>query len=738
MRLLLPFLKGHIKKTALIALLLILQAVCELTLPFCMAEMIDTGIGQSGITTVVPETFGSQGMERLFLVMSESEQQQVLQYYQQEANADGQPIYRLRECSEDEQAQLASLMSPAMVAVYALSTDGADYSEILGEDLYVPRGIDTFGLLSLMPQDARDELTRAARERIAEVPESLVTQAAVNFVRTDLAEQGVDVDAMQRTYLVARGVRMLAAALGLIVFSLAAAYFISGLAAGFACELRQALFEESIGMKDVHFAKFSEPELLMRIMGDVHRMEQFASIVLRVALYVPVLSVGAALAAGSVVPVFGGLLFILAVFAGILTILLVRFASAGFRRLCNAETGYRKKVRELLDGMAHIRAFGTEDREKTFLHEKSLHVRDAAFRANVRLSILSPAFLLLMNGGFVLAAWYGVTAINAGALRVGGLAAVFQYVMITMDAFLTVSMLTSVFPEASACGDRVKEILLVREHEEEQMFSAEMYEMIDTYFADGSKRELPASKAPAIEFREVSFAWSEEEAQVLQKVSFTVDYGTVTAVVGAPGSGKSTLLKLIPALYEPTQGSIWIDGKEATAYEKEKLRAKIGYVEQDPFLFAGTAQDNIRMGKENAAPEEVIAAAKIAQADEFLEEKGYGMQITPGGNNLSGGQKQRLSIARALVRRASILLLDDCFSALDPGTAARLRAALTKTFSSAAVLFVTQQVDAAKWADQILVLDQGHLLDMGTHEALMQRCSIYRQMAEQDGEEMGI
>lgn len=718
MRRLLAFMRGKWHTAVLIVLLLLLQAGCDLLLPRYTASMINIGIGQGGIEQVLAETFSQEGMERLMLLMTSEEKETVLSAYAPDGN-----VYRRGRLDETTEEALLDVMTAPMVAVYALTTDGADYAEVLGEDLYVPRGLDAFGILSMLPDDTRVELTEAAREQIRSVPQKLITQAAVNFVREDMSAQGIDVDALQRQYLMEKGVRMILAALGTVISAVGAVFLASRLAAGYAKELRIAVFDRVLSLEGEVFAGRSVPSLIARTTDDVRQLQMFLMTFFRMVLYAPILGFGAAIQAMRIDPGMGRILLITTGIGAALVVIFTGAAAANLKKARELSERLERIVRETLRGVLVIRAFGAEQREKERYQRENRSLMQINLNINRILSAMMPLMLLLANGAALWIAWRSMSGINDGAIGAGDLVACIQYVILVVNAFLTLSMLALSLPGGGVAAKRILEILRLETGTTKHDAAAE---------EETAKEEI---RLPAVEFCNVAFSYPQAAQPVFSGLSFSAAYGETTAVVGSTGSGKTTLADLIAGILRPSEGSILIDGKEYDRYEEQEIHEKIGYALQETVLFRGTASSNLRFRKEAAADGELWQAVRTAQAEDFLKaaEKGLETEIEQGGKNLSGGQRQRLGIARALVGHPEILLLDDCFSALDPETAARLRKALAAETSAAAVILITQSIRLSAEAEKIIVLDQGHMAGLGTHGELLKTCEVYRQLAHSQG-----
>jgi ATP-binding cassette subfamily B protein len=368
---------------------------------------------------------------------------------------------------------------------------------------------------------------------------------------------------------------------------------------------------------------------------------------------------------------------------------------------------------EGLTGVRVIRAFNREQQEEKRFDEASLDLTNVAIKVNQLMAFLMPLMMLVLNVSSVAILWFGAIRINNGEMQIGSLIAFLQYAMQILFALLMVSMMFVMLPRAAASADRINEVLDI------------MPEINDVE----QVKESNAQKG-YIEFQNVTFSYPGAEEPALCNVSFSAQPGQVTAIIGGTGSGKSTLVGLIPRFYDIDSGHILVDGVDISEMAQEYLRSKIGLVPQRAILFSGTIAQNILYGKEDATDEEIRYAARVAQASDFISEMpgDFEAEIAQGGNNVSGGQKQRLSIARALVRKPEIYIFDDSFSALDFKTDARLRAALKKETLDATVLIVAQRVSTVMDADQIIVLDEGRIVGIGTHQELMKSNEVYREI----------
>lgn len=716
MRRLVWSLKGHFPGVLLIIAMLALQVSCDLRFPAYTADIIDIGIGQSGIESPLVPELSETGMRRLLLLMTQEEQETTLSAYEE----DGE-VYRKRKLGKEDEQTLEKVMTAPMVAVYALSTDGADYEEVLG-DLYVPRGMDVFGILEVLPDETRLGLTEAAREQIRQIPQDLISQAAMNFAREDMRSRGIDVDALQRRYLMKKGAALILAAILSVLFAVLAAALASRISAECAEKLRQELFERTLSFREAGSGRFSVAELVARSTGDIRQIQQMLGVFFRMFFHALLLGAGTVAGMFLLNTQFGQIALAVMILSLILTAGGVFLALPRYRVLRISSDRLARTVRENVQGMMTMRVFGTQKREKERLEEESGDLMRAAVCAERLTSLALPILMLLMDAAVLLAAWKGASGINEGSLLSGGLMAGIQYLMMEVSAFVTLAAFLASMPAGVSAAARIQEAL-----------ESETDAGIKSGREAGAHKEM--FRAPALELRDVAFCYPGQSMPVLQDISFTVDHGEKVALIGGTGSGKTTLLRMISANCAPTEGEIWIDGRQVGREGSRPGRGKVGYVPQEAFLFSGTVASNLRLGKPEASEEEMWAALAIAQAETFVRESGKGldMEIAPGGANLSGGQRQRVTIARALTGAPEICLFDDCFSALDADTDACLQATLAKATKDAAVLVADQQIRRIMDADRIIVLDGGRIVGSGKHEELMRGCETYWQIVLSQG-----
>ena len=510
--------------------------------------------------------------------------------------------------------------------------------------------------------------------------------------------------------------------LGIVAFGLGSAlvcqYVASITSQGFGTELRSAMFRRVSGLSHAELDRFGTPSLINRVTSDVNQLQYAVAMLIRLVIRAPFLCVGGVVMAMTI-DLQLSLVILAAIPLLVLLIWLVMKITVPLHQLVQKRLDILSRiVRENLSGVRVIRAFTRTSQEQRRFGEAVEQHTSAAIRVGRLGALLNPATTLIMNAAVLCIVWFGGIRVEAGGLTTGEIIAFINYVNQILVALTVVANLVVTFTKAYASAGRVLEVLDTK-----------------SSLSDGKGAE-PAGGAPRVAFQHVDFSYGGGE-QALADISFSVPAGATVGVIGGTGSGKSTLIHLLMRFYDVTGGRILVDGADVRDYPLGQLRAKIGLVPQKTELFSGTIADNIRWGAAEATDEEVAAAARMAQAAEFIESKpgGYQSEVERGGNNLSGGQKQRLTIARALVRKPDILILDDSSSALDYATDAALRKAIRSGTKDMTVFMISQRVSTIRQADVILVLDDGQLAGIGTHEELLAGCEAYREIC--DSQEKG-
>lgn len=541
---------------------------------------------------------------------------------------------------------------------------------------------------------------------------STMTDLALPDLMSDIVDTGIvqgDV-----SYILGRGGVMLAVALLGTVCIICSSYLSSRIGIGFSRDLRKKVFEkvESFSLTEVNTV--GTASLITRTTNDINQVQQVTIMMMRMMLSAPLMIVGALIMA---LRKDVGLSTIILVVIPIIVVVIgviAKFTMPMFEKMQKRIDKLNLVVRENLTGIRVVRVFNKVDFEQKRFNQASSDLSRVATTANRLMGSLMPLMMLILNISIVAVLWFGGIRINEGSFQVGDLMAFIQYLTQVLFSMLMLTMMFVLIPRAQASAVRINEVL-------------EMESPIQNP-ANGAQPSLKG----VVEFKNVAFGYEGAEEHAISNISFKANPGEITAIIGGTGSGKSTLLNMIPRFYDAAEGEVLVDGVNVREMNQALLRSKIGYVPQKAILFTGTIRDNIRYGKEDATDEEIKHALDIAQATDFVSKMPDGLEspIAQGGTNVSGGQKQRLSIARAIVRKPEIYLFDDSFSALDFKTDAQLRAALKKETKDSTVIIVAQRVSTVMDATRILVMDEGHVVGMGTHEELLQTNEIYQQIVE--------
>lgn len=692
----------------MIIVLLFVQAYCDLSLPDYTSKIVNVGIQQKGIEDGVPDTIRKESMEHLLLFLDEEEKAEVEDAYTLKGD-----VYERNDVTKEERDELNSILAIPMMA--AGSLDDEEKAAEIKTQMGLPKESDLWQVLEQLPQEQLESIKDSLTEKIKEMPKSIVTQAAVQFVQTEYEAQGIDVDAMQIQYLVTSGLKMLAMALVIMLAAVSVTFLSSRVAAFLGRNLRNGVYRKVISFSGEELNHFSTASLITRSTNDIQQVQLVFAMIFRIILYAPILGVGGVL---KVLQTDVSMTWILGV-AVVAILILVGFlfavAMPKFKALQYRIDELNLVSREILTGLSVIRAFSREKHEEERFEEVNERLTKTNLFVNRCMTFMMPAMMLIMNGITVLIIYNGSHAVDAGTMQVGNMMAFMQYAMQIIMSFLMITMMSIMLPRASVSAKRINEIM-------ETKVSIE----------SPKTAKIPGNnKKGEVRFEHVGFAYPGAEEETLSDINFTAQKGETVAFIGSTGSGKSTLVNLIPRFFDVTSGKILVDGVDIREMGLHDLRERIGYVPQKGVLFSGTIDSNIRYGKEDATKEEVNRAAEIAQAQEFIgqKEKGMESEIAQGGTNVSGGQKQRLSIARAIAKNPEIYIFDDSFSALDYKTDVVLRRALKKETKDATTLIVAQRISTILHADKILVLDEGKIVGEGTHKELLKTCEIYQQIA---------
>ena len=723
--------KNHLLALVAVTALLVVSANADLALPSLMSEIVDVGIQQGGIESPVPDSIRASSLDDLELFMSDEDAALVEAAYAPADDA-GIRAFQGTDAEKDAGSDLARAMELPEVAALALG-QGVDASA-LGDDTAVPAGttltLDSLHAAVDAGLVARDQLANAAEalgEQMGSMGGSLVTQRAISYVSAEYAAQGISAADVQNAYLGRTALEMFGLCLVSLVATVLTGAVASHTAATIARDLRRQAFAQVIRFSPAEVNRFSQASLITRCTNDIQQIQMATTMFMRLVLLAPIMGV---VAVTRVLATSTGLEWTIGV--AVIAVCAVVGALMGltlpkFKRMQQLVDRVNLVAREMLDGIMPIRAFGRQGHELARFDAASAELMGTQLFTNRAMSFMMPLLMFVMNCVTVMIVWFGSHGVADGVMQVGDMMAFISYTMQIVMAFMILTMVSVILPRAEVAAERVDEVI-----------------SCPLSVTDPTHPKLPAEGAPRGEltFRNVSFQYPDARKDVIQGVSFTTRPGHMTGIIGSTGSGKSTLVQLIPRLYDVTGGAVLLDGVDVRDWSLSELRRRIGYVPQQGMLFSGTVETNLKFAGDAVTDDDMREAARVAQAEEFIEERpeGYDAPISQGGTNVSGGQRQRLAIARALAKRPEVVVFDDSFSALDYATDARLRAELARTVTDAAVVVVGQRIATIMHSDEILVLDEGHVVGRGTHEELLRTCPAYLEIAQSQlsAEELGL
>ena len=727
---LLKYLKKSIVPILVIVLFLIGQAVCDLSLPDYTSKVVNIGIQQGGVENPVPDVIRATEMNKLMLFMNESDKNTVLSNYNHLDKASlsdkdltgDEPIYELNTKDKKTIEELSNIFGKPMLIVEGFESDSKETKKMkeqmmanLPPQMIQNGDVDVFQVFSLMPEEELSEMRKTIDEKFSDMPDSIITQSAISYVKGEYKNLGIDTDKLQTNYMFLAGAKMLGIALLSALATIVVGFLGARVAATLGKNLRSKVFNKVMSFSNTEMDKFSTASLITRSTNDIQQVQMLMVMMLRVVIYSPIIAIGGII---KVTKTNTSMTWIIAVAViAILSLVMILFivVMPKFKVVQKLVDRVNLVTREILTGIPVIRAFSTQKYEEKRFDKANLDLTKTNIFVNRVMACMMPAMMLVMNGISVLIMWNGAHGVDSGAMQVGDMMAFIQYTMQIIMSFLMISAISIMLPRAAVCVQRVDEVistdLIIEDKEQTENFKED--------------------KKGYIEFNNVSFKYPNAEEDVLSDISFVAKPGETTAFIGSTGSGKSTLINLIPRFYDVTEGSIKVDGVDVRNVSQHDLREKIGYVPQKGILFSGTIDSNLRYGREEATDVEIVRAAEIAQAMEFISSKPerFETEISQGGTNVSGGQKQRLSIARAIAKNPEIYIFDDSFSALDYQTDANLRARLKKETTESTVLIVAQRVGTIMHADRIVVLNEGDVVGIGTHRELLETCPIYYDIA---------
>ena len=705
----LSFLKSSKAAVLLIFVLLIIQAFCDLSLPAYTSDIVDIGIQQSGIDGAAPTQIRAETLSDLELFMSDEDISTVESAYALNDN-------NIYELTSDKAASIDEL-DEIFGMPEALLSQMETMSGMRIDDVKAAISSGTM---------TKEQLVSSAESKLTSLSDSMIQQMAAVFVKDEYLAIGLDVDQMQTDYLLTTGAKMLGLTFLMITVAIMAGFMASRTAAGIGRDMRASLFSRVLSFSSREIDRFSTASLITRSTNDIQQVQMVLVMLLRMVLYAPILGIGGII---RVMSTHTGMSWIIGVAVGtilVLIIILMRIAMPKFKKMQVLIDKLNLVSREILTGIPVIRAFSRERHEEKRFDVASYNLMRTQLFTNRVMAFMMPTMMLIMNIITLMIVWFGAQGVDLGNLQVGDMMAFITYTIQIIMSFMILSMVSIMLPRGNVAAERIYEVVSTVPSISDKPVVAD-----DSLSGDGF-----------VEFNDVSFKFPGADANVLDHISFQARPGLTTAVIGSTGSGKSTLVHLIPRFYDVTEGSVTIDGVDIRDLSQKKLHGLLGYVPQKGVLFSGDIESNLKFGGSDISDETMISAARIAQAEEFIDQKPekYARRISQGGTNISGGQKQRLSIARAIANNPRIYIFDDSFSALDYKTDVALRRAMREQVQDATVIIVAQRIATILHADQIIVLDEGRIKGIGTHKELLERCQTYREIAQSQlsEEELGM
>lgn len=720
MRTFLKILKKYTFPILLVFVLLFIQAYCDLSLPDYTSKIVNIGIQQSGISHVTPTVMSETFYNRILLFVNNDEKAIIEKSYTL-ANDENKEFIE----SNSNEKDIYNLSTKINENVYVLTGSNIEeldellvYPIILSStfekvDLGMKSDFDNYTVLGMMPEENRISLISTMKEKYQEAGSSLVEQGAINFVKLEYEKVGMDVNKIQIDYIIEIGLKMLALALIAMFIAIVSTYISSKIAAFISRDLRSKVVNKVMTYSNKEFEELGTSSLITRSTNDIQQIQLLFIMLLRFVFYAPVVGIGAyTKVSGSDMGWVIGLAVSIIIS---MVIILFVVALPKFQKVQKMIDKLNLVAREILSGLPVIRAFSNEKREEKRFDDANKNLMKVNLFVNRVMAIMMPTMLFIMNGVCVLIVWVGASKIDAGTMQVGTLMAFISYAIQIIISFLMISMVSIMVPRAIISLKRICQVFdkdtSIKEIEQPKKFDV--------------------SKKGIVEFKDVYFRYPDALEDVLQNINFKAMPGTTTAFIGSTGSGKSTLINLIPRFFDVTGGKILIDGVNIKEVKLEELRSKIGFVPQKGMLFSGTIKSNIGFGTTSLSKEHLEKSARISQSLEFINEKEdkYNASISQGGTNVSGGQRQRLAIARAIAINPDIYIFDDSFSALDYKTDAKLRASLAKETKDSTIFIVAQRISTVIKADQIIVLNNGEIVGIGTHKELLKNCDVYKEIA---------
>ena len=726
-----------------IVILLCIQATTDLALPDYTSKIVNTGIQSGGIEEAVPKVISKEDMENLLIFTDKDDeilnnydlidketssyQEKIIKkYLGKDYDYKDKQIYILKDLEDEKKDELVNLMSEPLLEYTAVTNEETankikeqmiqNMPKMSAQNTLNLQNMNVVDLLKQMPTEQKEAMLNEFTKNISQMSDSIKEQAAISAVKQVYSNVGVDTSKLQNDYIFMAGMQMLGIALISMISAVLIMLLSSRVAAKLGKTLRDKVFKKVLSFSTAELREFSTASLITRSTNDIQQIQQLITLLFRVVVYAPIVGIGGFIKVlttsdNSMAWIIGVAILAILFIVGTL----FAIAMPKFKKLQDLIDKLNQVSREILTGLPVIRAFNKEKKEEARFEVSNKDLMKANIFVNRAMSMMMPLLMFVMSSISVLIVWVGAHNVDTGAMQVGDMMAFIQYTMQIVMAFLMISMISIMLPRASVSARRINEVIetvpSIKDKEETKKFNPD--------------------KKGLVEFKNVSFRYPDADTEILEDINFTAEPGKTTALIGSTGSGKSTVVNLIPRFYDVTGGELLVDGVNVKEVSQKDLRDIIGFVPQKGILFSGTIESNIKYSNENMSDEQMVKAAEIAQATEFIEgkENKYKDPIAQGGSNVSGGQKQRLSIARAIAKDPEIFIFDDSFSALDFKTDSKLREALAEKTENKTVIIVAQRISTILNADKIIVLEEGKVVGQGTHEELMQNNETYKQIA---------
>ena len=735
-------LKKSFWSVVVIVILLCIQAAADLALPDYTSKIVNTGIQAGGIETAVPKVISSEDMQSILMFSDKDEditsnyslvgdtldrhqENTINKYFGKDHEVEPNTIYVLNEIEDEKEQELSEIIAEPLMETTTLKNEETANkikekmtANMPEEQKAYIENMSLMEIIQNLPEEQRETLVGEFTKYIDNLEPTIKEQGAVASVKELYAGMGVDTNKIQNDYILLSGLQMLGVALVSMLSAVTIMLLSSRVAAKLGKTLRDKVFKKVIGYSSKELREFSTASLITRSTNDIQQIQQLITMLFRVVVYAPIIGIGGFIKVltnsdNQMAWIVGvAIVAILFIVATLFIIVMPKF-----RKLQDLIDKLNQVSREILTGLPVIRAFHKEKKEEGRFEIANKDLMKANIFVNRAMSMMMPLLMLVMNCIMVLIVWVGGHNVDQGAMQVGDMMAFIQYTMQIVMAFLMISMISIMLPRASVSARRINKVLDTESSIKDK--------------PDVEIKKFNPDKKGLVEFKNVSFRYPDADTEILSDINFTAKPGETTAIIGSTGSGKSTVVNLLPRFYDVTGGELLIDGVNVKDVKLKDLRDIIGFVPQKGILFSGTIESNIKYSDDNMSDERMEEAARIAQATEFIEgkEKKYQDEIAQGGSNVSGGQKQRLSIARAIAKDPEIFVFDDSFSALDFKTDSALREALSEKTKDKTVIIVAQRISTIMNAEKIVVLEEGKVVGIGTHEELLENNETYRQIA---------